>query len=88
MESTGLWIALSILTLVLAIVIGLYIFRELGYRDLINNESKLCLSHNCAYSTPECGALPFKIGSDGTPTCAPPNIFTNSFANGNVPNPG
>ena len=86
METTGLWIVLSILLVVLAIVVGLYIFRELGYRDLINSESKLCLSHNCAYTTTTCGALPFKVGTDGL-DCAPPNIFDGKFGGANVPNP-
>jgi hypothetical protein len=84
MESSGLWIALSILLVVLAIVVGLYIFREIGYQDLINNESKLCLSHNCAYTTVSCGVLPFKVNSDGTLDCAPANIFGDAFGNANI----
>jgi hypothetical protein len=84
MESSGLWIAFSILLVVLAVVIGLYIFREFGYRNLINNESKLCLSHNCAYTTTSCGVLPFKVDSDGQLECAPPNIFGDAFGGANI----
>lgn len=87
MESSGLWIALSILLIVLVAVIGLYIFREIGYRNLINNESKLCLSHNCAHTTSTCGVLPFKVGADGELICAPPNIFGNAFGNADIPLP-
>ena len=86
METTGLWIVFGILLVVLAIVVGIYIYREVGYRNLINNESKLCLSHNCAYTTTTCGALPFKVTSDGL-QCAPPNIFDGAFGGANVPNP-
>ena len=86
MESTGLWIVFSILLVVLAIVVGLYIYREVGYRNLINNESKLCLSHNCAYTTATCGARPFKVTSDGL-DCAPANIFEGSFAGAAIPSP-
>ena len=87
MESSGLWIALSILLIVLVAVIGLYFFREIGYRNLINNESKLCLSHNCAYTTSTCGVLPFKVDADGQLNCAPPNIFGDAFGGADIPLP-
>ena len=87
MESSSLWIVLSVLLVVLAIVAGLYVFREIGYRNLINNESKLCLSHNCTHTTSTCGVLPFKVDANGQLQCAPPNIFGNAFGDAEIGNP-
>ena len=58
-----------ILTLIFIILIVVYFVLDSEYKNLINNESSLCPTANCAYASENCGVLPFKI-VDNQVVCA------------------
>ncbi len=74
-------IFIIILSIIAVIGIGLLVLFELQYRNIVNNESKLCLSGSCEAPSNQCGSTPFKLNTSGPPTCAPSSIFA-----GRIPN--
>lgn len=75
---------LIVLVVIAFIGIGLLFLFELQYRNLINNESKLCLSGSCEATSTTCGSTPFKYKSDGSIACAPSSIFAGQIPNTNT----
>jgi hypothetical protein len=78
-KTDPLFVFMIILIVVCVVGIILVIIFYLQYKDLVDNESKLCLSGSCKYTSDNCGSSPFKLDDDGVVVCKPPSIFTSQI---------
>jgi hypothetical protein len=77
-------IFIIILSIIAVVGIGLLVLFELQYSNIVNNESKLCLSGSCEAQSVKCGSTPFKLNTSGPPSCAPSSIFASKIPNTDV----
>lgn len=87
-KTDPLFVFMIILIVVCVIGVVLFIIFYLQYRNIVDNESKLCLTGSCAAESNNCGTLPFRLDDDGAITCKPPSIFTGQIPNTNTSSSG
>jgi len=78
-KTDPLFVFMIILIVVCVVGIILVIIFYLQYKDLVDNESKLCLIGSCAHTSDNCGSLPFKLDDDGVVVCKPQSIFASQI---------
>jgi uncharacterized membrane protein YqiK len=78
-KTDPLFVFMIILIVVCVVGIILVIIFYLQYKDLVDNESKLCLTGSCAATSNNCGSSPFKLDDSGSIVCKPQSIFASQI---------